>query len=85
VLIIWVSDVRMIARKAVPVSASSLVEAVRCHLGGRRAAGVSRQASGTDSFFGMLWIGCSDGSAMISIGRRMPRASCGRMWLNTCR
>ncbi|HUY47811.1 MAG TPA: hypothetical protein VMV92_19120 [Streptosporangiaceae bacterium] len=32
-LIIWVFDVRMITRKAVPVYASSLMEAVRCHLG----------------------------------------------------
>jgi predicted transposase YbfD/YdcC len=32
-LIIWVFDVRMITREAVPVYASSLMEAVRCHLG----------------------------------------------------
>ena len=38
---------------------------------------VSRQASGTDSLFSMLRIGCSDGSRMISIGPacRGPRAA----------
>ena len=32
-LIIWVSNVRMIIRRAVPVYASSLMEVIRCHLG----------------------------------------------------
>ena len=32
-LIIWVFDVRMVTRKAVPVYASSLMGVVRCHLG----------------------------------------------------
>ena len=41
-LIIWVFDVRMITWKAVPVYASSLMEAVRCHLG---AAGAAAPAS----------------------------------------
>ena len=41
-LIIWVFEVRMITRKAVPVYASSLMEAVRCHLG---AAGAPAPAA----------------------------------------